>query len=70
MPCRSLKIAFFSQHHINQLVIEVSALGNEFIQSKFLFRCNKQLLQMEVDCIHVVQVHGWASGAGVQVVGK
>ena len=31
--CRNLKIAFFSQHHVDQLVMEVSAL--EFIQSKF-----------------------------------
>ena len=30
---RNLKIAFFSQHHVDQLVMEVSAL--EFIQSKF-----------------------------------
>ena len=33
MLCRNLRIAFFSQHHVEQLVMDVSAL--EFMQQKF-----------------------------------
>ena len=72
MPCRSLKIAYFSQQHINQSVIEVSALI-----IKIPFRCNKQLLQMHGSWLHTCSASTWvgkccrcASGVQVHVVGK
>ena len=51
MLCRNLRIAFFSQHHVDQLVMDVSAL--EFMQQKFpgIYRHGRRVVEFE--CLYM-----------------